>query len=38
MKTIPKSSGMLEAMGYKHTDTIEEADLILYNTRCVREC
>lgn len=32
-----KLSGMLEAMGYKHTDTIEEADLILYNTCCVRE-
>ncbi len=32
-----KLSGMLDAMGYKHTDSIEEADLILYNTCCVRE-
>lgn len=32
-----KLSGMLEAMGYMRTQTIEEADLILYNTCCVRE-
>ena len=30
-------SGMLEKMGYMATDNKEEADLIIYNTCCVRE-
>jgi tRNA-2-methylthio-N6-dimethylallyladenosine synthase len=32
-----KLAGMLESMGYKHTDRLEESDLILFNTCCVRE-
>jgi tRNA-2-methylthio-N6-dimethylallyladenosine synthase len=32
-----KLAGMLEAMGYKQVNSPEEADLILYNTCCVRE-
>lgn len=32
-----KLAGMLESMGYNCTDTHEEADLIIYNTCCVRE-
>lgn len=32
-----KLAGMLEAMGYTHTEKQEESDLILYNTCCVRE-
>ncbi len=32
-----KLAGMLEAMGYTHTERVEECDLILYNTCCVRE-
>ncbi len=32
-----KLAGLLEAMGYTHTDKQEESDLILYNTCCVRE-
>ncbi len=32
-----KISGMLTQMGYIQTDTVEEADLLLYNTCCVRE-
>ncbi len=32
-----KLAGMLESMGYKHTDILEESDLILFNTCCVRE-
>jgi tRNA-2-methylthio-N6-dimethylallyladenosine synthase len=32
-----KLAGMLESMGYRHTDTLEESDLILFNTCCVRE-
>lgn len=32
-----KLAGMLETMGYKKTDCLEECDLILYNTCCVRE-
>jgi tRNA-2-methylthio-N6-dimethylallyladenosine synthase len=32
-----KLSGMLEAMGYMHTDKLEDSDLVLYNTCCVRE-
>jgi len=32
-----KLAGMLEFMGYSCTDTNEEADLIIYNTCCVRE-
>ncbi len=29
--------GMLEQMGYKMTETLEEADLVLYNTCAIRE-
>ena len=32
-----KISGMIEEMGYTRTDKIEEADLIAFNTCCVRE-
>lgn len=32
-----KLAGMLESMGYRHTDQQEESDLILFNTCCVRE-
>ncbi len=32
-----KLAGMLETMGYKQVDNPGEADLILYNTCCVRE-
>ena len=32
-----KLAGMLEAMGYKQVNNPVEADLILYNTCCVRE-
>lgn len=32
-----KLAGMLQNMGYVSTDEIEEADLIIYNTCCVRE-
>jgi len=32
-----KLAGMLEAMGYTYTEKLEECDLILYNTCCVRE-
>ncbi len=32
-----KLAGMLESMGYSHTDKLEESDLILFNTCCVRE-
>ncbi len=32
-----KLAGMLEAMGYKQVNSPAEADLILYNTCCVRE-
>ena len=32
-----KLSGMLEEMGYSHTKNIEEANLIVFNTCCVRE-
>lgn len=32
-----KLAGMLEAMGYTRTEKLEECDLILYNTCCVRE-
>lgn len=32
-----KISGMLEKMGYTRTDTMENADFIVYNTCCVRE-
>ncbi|MFO7295177.1 MAG: tRNA (N6-isopentenyl adenosine(37)-C2)-methylthiotransferase MiaB [Caldicoprobacter sp.] len=32
-----KLAGMLLEMGYQETPTIEEADLILFNTCCVRE-
>jgi len=32
-----KLAGMLESMGYEHTEKLEECDLILYNTCCVRE-
>lgn len=32
-----KLAGMLEVMGYKHANSLEESDLILYNTCCVRE-
>ncbi len=32
-----KLSGMLEIMGYTHTDKLEDSDLIIYNTCCVRE-
>ena len=32
-----KLSGMLEIMGYTHTDKPEDSDLVIYNTCCVRE-
>ena len=32
-----KLSGMLEKMNYKKTLNMEEADLVLFNTCCVRE-
>lgn len=32
-----KLAGMLEAMGYRQTDRLEDCDLILFNTCCVRE-
>ena len=32
-----KLAGILETMGYVHTEKQEECDLILYNTCCVRE-
>ena len=32
-----KISGMLEQMGYQKTDEMKEADLVLFNTCCVRE-
>lgn len=32
-----KLAGILEAMGYEHTEKLEECNLILYNTCCVRE-
>jgi tRNA-2-methylthio-N6-dimethylallyladenosine synthase len=32
-----KLAGMLDDMGYIETDQIKEADLIIYNTCCVRE-
>ena len=32
-----KLSGMLNEMGYRHTDIMQEADLILFNTCCIRE-
>lgn len=32
-----KLAGMLEAMGYRQTDKLEDCDLILFNTCCVRE-
>ena len=32
-----KICGMLEEMGYNKTDDITEADLVIYNTCCVRE-
>jgi len=32
-----KLAGMLESMGYKRTDELEDSDLILFNTCCVRE-
>ncbi len=32
-----KILGMLEAAGYIHTLDVEEADLILFNTCCIRE-
>ena len=32
-----KLSGMIEEMGYTNTENIEEADLIVFNTCCVRE-
>ncbi len=32
-----KLAGMLESMGYSQTDKLEECDLILFNTCCVRE-
>jgi len=32
-----KLAGMLESMGYRHTDRQEDSDLIIYNTCCVRE-
>lgn len=30
-------AGMLAEMGYTHTDNVEESNLIIYNTCCVRE-
>ena len=32
-----KLSGMLEKMNYKRTEIMDEADLVLFNTCCVRE-
>ena len=32
-----KLCGMIEQMGYKLTEKYEEADLVLFNTCCVRE-
>ncbi len=32
-----KISGIVENMGYEKTEKIEEADLVIYNTCCVRE-
>ena len=32
-----KLSGMIEQMGYTKTDNVNEADLVLFNTCCVRE-
>jgi len=32
-----KIAGMLEEMDYTHTDNLEEADVIVFNTCCVRE-
>lgn len=32
-----KLSGMLEIMGYMHTDKLEDSDIVIYNTCCVRE-
>jgi tRNA-2-methylthio-N6-dimethylallyladenosine synthase len=32
-----KLAGMLEYMGYRRTDRLEECDLVLFNTCCVRE-
>ena len=32
-----KISGMLEEMNYKKTDNIKEADIVVFNTCCVRE-
>ena len=32
-----KICGMVEKMGYTRTDEILEADLVIYNTCCVRE-
>ena len=32
-----KLCGMVEEMGYKPTDDYKEADLVMFNTCCVRE-
>ena len=32
-----KISGMVEKMGYKRIDDINEVDLVIFNTCCVRE-
>ena len=32
-----KLAGMLEEMGYTSVDRLEEADIIVFNTCCVRE-
>ena len=32
-----KIAGITEKMGYTKTENIEEADLVIYNTCCVRE-
>ncbi|HOA98298.1 MAG TPA: tRNA (N6-isopentenyl adenosine(37)-C2)-methylthiotransferase MiaB, partial [Acetivibrio saccincola] len=32
-----KLAGMLSNMGYVETDDVDESDLIIYNTCCVRE-
>lgn len=32
-----KLSGMIESMGYTRTDKLEESDLVVFNTCCVRE-
>ena len=32
-----KICGMVEQMGYKNTENYQEADLVIYNTCCVRE-